>query len=56
MEKKILPKEIIKADEVFLTGTAVEITPISMIDRKKFNVGEITKKLMLFFNNFVEKN
>ena len=49
-------KELFKAEEIFLTGTAVEITPISMIDRKKFNVGEITKKLMLFFNNFVEKN
>ena len=56
IEKKVLMKELFKAEEIFLTGTAVEITPISMIDRKKFNVGEITKKLMLFFNNFVEKN
>ena len=56
VEKKIRPQEIFKADEIFLTGTAVEITPICQIDRKKFKVGETTKKLMLLFNDLVEKN
>ena len=45
-----------KADEIFLTGTAVEITPITQIDNKKFNVGEITKKLISLFSDLVEKN
>ena len=56
VEKKIRPQELFKADEIFLTGTAVEITPICQIDRKKFKVGETTKKLMLLFNDLVEKN
>ena len=56
IEKRILPKELLKADEIFLTGTAVEITPISQIDNKKFNVGEITKKLISLFSDLVEKN
>ena len=56
IEKRILPKELLKADEIFLTGTAVEITPISQIDNKKFNVGEVTKKLMTLFSDLVEKN
>ncbi len=56
IEKRILPRELLKADEIFLTGTAVEITPISQIDNKKFNVGEITKKLISLFSDFVEKN
>ena len=55
LEKKISPKELLKADEIFLTGTAVEITPISRIDNKKFDVGKITEKLIFLFNNLVEK-
>ena len=46
IEKRISPKELLKADEIFLTGTAVEITPVSQIDNKKFKVGEVTKKLV----------
>jgi len=56
IEKRILPRELLKADEIFLTGTAVEITPISQIDNKKFNVGEVTKKLISLFSDLVEKN
>ena len=56
IEKRILPKELLKADEIFLTGTAVEITPISQIDNKKFKVGEITQKLISFFRHLVENN
>ena len=39
IEKRILPKELLKADEIFLTGTAVEITPVSQIDNKKMGNG-----------------
>ena len=56
VEKRILPKELLKADEIFLTGTAVEITPVSQIDNKKFNVGEGTKKLVSLFSNLVKGN
>ena len=56
IEKRVLPRELLKADEIFLTGTAVEITPISQIDNKKFNVGKITKKLISLFSDLVEKN
>ena len=56
IEKRILRRELLKADEIFLTGTAVEITPISQIDSKKFNVGEVTKKLISLFSDLVEKN
>ena len=56
VEKRILPKELLSADEIFLTGTAVEITPISQIDSKKFKVGKITQKLMSLFSNLVKNN
>ena len=54
-EKHIFPKELLKAEEVFLTGTAVEITPVSQIDNKKFKIGPVTKKLIELFNNLVGK-
>lgn len=40
-------------DEVFLTGTAVEITPVSSIDKYKFEVGKISKLLIEEFRKFV---
>jgi len=55
IEKKILPKELLKADEIFLTGTAVEITPVSQIDNRKYKVGKITKKLIFLFSDLVMK-
>ena len=54
IEKRILPKELSKADEIFLTGTAVEITPVSQIDNRKYSVGEITQKLISLFSNLIE--
>ncbi len=41
-------------EEVFLTGTAVEITPVTSIDKYKFKVGEITKLLIKEFNRVVK--
>ena len=55
IEKRVTPKDLLSADEIFLTGTAVEITPVSQIDKKKFEVGVVTKKLISFFSNLVEK-
>ena len=51
-ERKITVREIKNADEAFFTGTAAEITPIRMIDKKKIgngSVGGITKELQLAF-------
>jgi branched-chain amino acid aminotransferase len=48
-EKTITRGEIYLADEVFLTGTAAEITPIVSIDGKKVGsgkIGKITKNIM----------
>lgn len=50
VERHIKPEEIGFADEVFLTGTAAEITPVGQIKTAdqdfKFNVGAQTKQLM----------
>ncbi len=45
IERAIFPEELSKAQEVFLTGTAVEVIPIGVIDELKYTVGPITKQL-----------
>jgi branched-chain amino acid aminotransferase len=45
IERAIWPDELAKADEVFLTGTAVEVTPVRQIDDYTYQVGPITKQL-----------
>ncbi|TAE81068.1 MAG: branched-chain amino acid aminotransferase [Alphaproteobacteria bacterium] len=46
VERHIQPQELTDVAEVFLTGTAAEITPVASIDNHQFGVGEVTKKLM----------
>jgi branched-chain amino acid aminotransferase len=46
VERAILPDELKDADEMFLTGTAAEVTPIGEIDGLHFQVGPITRKLV----------
>ena len=45
-EVRIMPETLLEADEIFITGTAVEVTPIGRIDNTLFNVGPVTRALM----------
>jgi branched-chain amino acid aminotransferase len=56
LEKNITANDLFTADEVFLTGTAAEITPVREINRRVIGdgkVGPVTKKLMQEFNKVV---
>jgi branched-chain amino acid aminotransferase len=46
VERAIWPDELARAQEVFLTGTAAEVTPVSEIGEYKFTPGAITAALM----------
>jgi len=46
VERAIWPDELAKAQEVFLTGTAAEITPVGEIGEYKFTPGAVTKALI----------
>jgi branched-chain amino acid aminotransferase len=48
-------KDLMTADEVFITGTGAEIVPVSQINNTKINVGPITKKLINYFTEFVKR-
>ena len=56
IEREITRTELYLADEIFLTGTAAEITPVISIDGKKIGVGRsgnITKKLRSIYSGIV---
>ncbi len=46
IERAIMPEELATAQEIFVTGTAAEVTPVGEIDGQRFTVGEITKAMM----------
>ena len=55
-EKNITPFELFNSDEVFFTGTAAEIVPVSEINKRQINDGKpgpITRKLMEEFSKLV---
>lgn len=45
VEREIYPDELARASEVFLTGTAVEVQPVSLIDKREYPVGPVTQQL-----------
>ncbi len=55
VERRIFPDELAGVDEVFLTGTAAEVTPIGEIDARNFQVGPITRALMEDYEALVRR-
>ncbi len=55
VERAIMPEEMADASEVFLTGTAAEVTPVGEIDDLKFTPGETCRVLMEDYDKAVGK-
>ena len=53
VERSIMPDEFEKTDEVFVTGTAAEVTPVGQIDDHNFDVGDITRTLLKDYDALV---
>ena len=56
IEREIYPDEIKNVDEIFLTGSAVEVTPVGKIDDMTYKVGEITSKISSLYMKEVDPN
>jgi branched-chain amino acid aminotransferase len=46
IERRIMPDELSRFSECFITGTAAEVTPVSEIAQWTFAPGAVTKQLM----------
>lgn len=53
VERHITPEELKNASEVFLVGTAAEVTPIGQIGEQMFQVGRMTQGLMEDYTKLV---
>ncbi|MGJ3261117.1 MAG: branched-chain amino acid aminotransferase [Rhodospirillales bacterium] len=55
VERAIMPEEMADASECFLTGTAAEVTPVSVISDYTFTPGEICRQMMEDYDRVVGK-
>ena len=56
VERAIMPQELGKADEVFLTGSAAEVTPVGEIGHYRFTPGTICRLMWEDYDRAVGKN
>lgn len=56
VERTILPEEMAQASEVFLAGTAAEVTPVRQIGEYNFTPGRITETLLTDYERLVRKS
>jgi len=54
VEKALIRSDLYTADEVFMTGTAVEVTPVRSIDDHEIGVGPITLELQKAYQDTVQ--
>jgi branched-chain amino acid aminotransferase len=55
VERHIEAEEVAKADEIFITGTAAEVTPVGQIGENSYQVGSITNQMMDDYHAEVRK-
>ena len=55
IERVIMPEDMSKATECFLTGTAAEVTPVREIGQYKFTPADVCRNLMADFDLAVGK-
>jgi len=56
VERPIQPEEMARSTEVFLAGTAAEVTPVREIDGLTFTPGRISETLMKDYGALVQKS
>ena len=60
IEKNLKINDLLKADEIFMTGTAAEVKSVTRVDKTKIGdgkIGEVTKELQeLFMDTVMGKN
>jgi branched-chain amino acid aminotransferase len=52
-EREIWPEELERFEQMFLTGTAVEVTPVASVGVWNFEVGDLTRQLAKDYDDLV---
>jgi branched-chain amino acid aminotransferase len=55
IERAVFPDDLKRAQEIFITGTAAEVTPVGEIGELKFTPGAVTRALMADYAAEVRK-
>ncbi|MDA9619829.1 branched-chain amino acid aminotransferase [Alphaproteobacteria bacterium] len=55
IERAIMPEEMADFEEAFVTGTAVEINPLSQVGEYTFKIGEMCKNMVSDYSILVNK-
>ncbi len=55
VERAIMPSELSTTQEVFICGTAAEVTPVAEIGEYQFKVGPVTRTLMENYDKLVRR-
>ena len=55
VNRSIMPEEIANSEEIFVTGTAAEVTPVSQIDNLTFKVGVVGQQMMEDYDALVNR-
>ena len=55
VDRVIMPEELANSEEVFVTGTAAEVTPVSQIDDLTFKVGIVGQQMMEDYDALVNQ-
>ena len=55
VDRVIMPEELANSEEVFVTGTAAEVTPVSQIDDLTFKVGIVGQQMMEDYDALVNR-
>ena len=55
IERAVMPEELAGADEIFITGTAAEVTPVNEIDGHMFEVGPVARQMIEDYDAVVHR-
>jgi branched-chain amino acid aminotransferase len=54
-ERSVMPEELARRSEVFLSGTAAEIVPVGSVDGHHYQAGPVARTLMADFQKLVRE-
>ncbi len=55
-QASITKEDLLEADEIFITSSVREIVPVIKFEEREFNIGRVTKKILISYREFVKES